>query len=168
MAADGTLFNRHKSAAIPPAWDTLTSAFYRRNDKQDCLAHTKYSAWDQGKRPRKAQGLRWWVKTKPAIAGNRQGWVNFRSAILLIFTSALTIHNIALRPTRRPVRQLHKTEGGHEPVCPDQYGRDESQPVRVFGMSVDPLMPKTRTAALIGRRPRLRRGTWDISSPVCA
>ena len=37
---------------------------------------------------------------------------------------------IALRPTRRPVRQMHKTEGYHEPACSDQYGRDVSQPVR--------------------------------------
>ena len=41
------------------------------------------------------------------------------------------IHGLALRPTPRSVRQLHKTEGDHEPVCPDQDGRDASQPVWV-------------------------------------
>ena len=42
------------------------------------------------------------------------------------------IHGLALGPTRRPVRQLHKTEGDHEPVRPGQYGRDVSQPASVW------------------------------------
>ena len=42
------------------------------------------------------------------------------------------IRETTLRPTRRPVRQLRRTEGDHEPVRPDQYGRDVSQPASVW------------------------------------
>ena len=42
------------------------------------------------------------------------------------------IHDIALRATRKPVRQLHETENDREPVRPDQYGRDVSQPASVW------------------------------------
>ena len=41
------------------------------------------------------------------------------------------IHGVALGPTRRPERQLHKNEGDHGPVRPDQYGREVSQPAGV-------------------------------------
>ena len=62
---------------------------------------------------------------------------NWRSNLAPAFPRPLRqeqrrIHRTALRPTRRPVRRLRKAAGDHEPVRPDRYGREVSQPASVW------------------------------------
>ena len=87
---------------------------YRRGDRDHCYVHSR-----EPQNPAPCDGL---VRRQPVVRVSIERHQQQEQR---------RIHDIALRPTRRAVRQLHKTEGNDEPVRPDQYGRDVSQPVRV-------------------------------------